>query len=101
MTGRWKEHLLDKCKISYGSNQIAASLESEFDRKELQKIDEREQLLQNLKQAKKEWVQAQNLFDHAIEPELIDYGIVMLESAEKKYNYFIKLARKLGIQVEI
>jgi hypothetical protein len=63
--------------------------------------EEQEEFFQNLRKAHDEWVRAQNLFDHAVDPELIDYMISMMDAAEKKYRYLLKLARKQGLQLNL
>ncbi len=40
--------------------------------------------------AKEEWLQAQNYFDQATEPELVDHAILSLQAAERKYMYWLK-----------
>lgn len=40
--------------------------------------------------AKQEWLNAQNYFNHATEPELVDHAIVSLQAAESKYMYWLK-----------
>lgn len=43
-----------------------------------------------LEQAHRELVQAQNLFSRVDEPEMIDYAVLNMIAAEKRYNYLIK-----------
>jgi hypothetical protein len=63
--------------------------------------EELQRFLRDLDQAHEEWMQAQKLFDQAVEHELIDYMISILDSAEKKYNMLLKQARKLGIRFHL
>lgn len=47
-----------------------------------------------LVQAKEELAQAQNLFSRAEDPEMIDYAVLKLKAAEKRYNYLFKTIKK-------
>ena len=44
----------------------------------------------NIKNAKKEWENAKNIFENATNPDLIDYAIYNIEATEKKYTYLLK-----------
>lgn len=46
-----------------------------------------------LKQAHEELEQAENLFARVEDPEMIDYAILKLQAAEKRYNYLLKQFR--------
>ncbi|MCK4258806.1 MAG: YaaL family protein [Halanaerobiales bacterium] len=50
-------------------------------------------LLNEITDAKNEWVQAQTYFQNVIDPDLIDHAIYLLEAAEAKYSYLLKQAR--------
>jgi hypothetical protein len=54
------------------------------------------QLLEEIEQAKKQWIQSQIFFDWAVDPETIDYAIHYMEFAEKRYMYLLKQAKKIG-----
>lgn len=58
---------------------------------------EEEELLENLKKAKKDWQEKERYFNMVTEPDLIDYAIYDMEASKKKYTYFLKLAKKKGI----
>ena len=46
-----------------------------------------------LKEAYKEMMQAQNLFSRAEDTEMIDYAVINLIAAEKRYSYVLKQIR--------
>lgn len=47
-----------------------------------------------LAEAHREWLAAREFFDHATDPDLIDYAILSLKAAEKRYVYLWKRARQ-------
>lgn len=46
-------------------------------------------------QAKQEWIDAQNYFNQATEPELVDHAILSVQVAERKYMYWLKQIKNL------
>lgn len=44
----------------------------------------------NIKNAKKEWEDAKNIFENVSEPDLVDYAIYNVDAAEKKYIYLLR-----------
>lgn len=60
-------------------------------------VDDGPEFLKQVDQAHREWRMALNNFNHVVDPDLIDYYIYNIEAAEKRYVYFIKLARKENI----
>jgi hypothetical protein len=44
-----------------------------------------------------EWRNAQDLFQYAVEPEMVDYAIFQVDSSRRKYEYLISLAKKQGV----
>ena len=53
-------------------------------------LDDPESYLQALKEARKEYDVAVSCFEEAVEPELIDEAIFLMEAARKKYSYFLR-----------
>lgn len=51
-------------------------------------------LLELVDGAKEEWHQAQAYFEQVKDHELVDYAIIKLEVAEKRYNYLLKQLRE-------
>lgn len=44
----------------------------------------------NLKNAKKEWEDAKNIFENVSDPDLVDYAIYNVDAKEKRYMYLLK-----------
>lgn len=53
-----------------------------------------EELLTMVDLAKQEWETAQNYFNHATEPALVDHAILSLQAAERKYMYWLDQIKK-------
>lgn len=47
-----------------------------------------------LNQAHRDWLAAREFFNYATDPDLIDYAILNLQAAEKRYIYLWKQARR-------
>lgn len=47
-----------------------------------------------LAEAHREWLAAKEFFEHATDPDLIDYAVLSLKAAEKRYVYLWKKARE-------
>lgn len=54
-----------------------------------------EELIVIVDAAKDEWLAAQEYFNAAIEPELVDHAILTLQAAERKYMYWLKQIKNL------
>ncbi|EAX48856.1 hypothetical protein TcarDRAFT_2545 [Thermosinus carboxydivorans Nor1] len=50
-----------------------------------------------VEQARQEWLSAQNYYNNVSDSDLVDHAVYLLQAAEKKYMYLLKLARKEGI----
>lgn len=51
-----------------------------------------------LNQARSEYEVAQSCFSEAVEPEIIDEAIYLMQAARKKYSYFLKKVRESSTQ---
>lgn len=49
-----------------------------------------------LVQAREELAQAQNLFSRVEDPDMIDYAVLRLKAAEKRYDYLLKILKQKG-----
>lgn len=56
--------------------------------------DPREQLLEAVAAAHREWQAAEAYFQGVTEPELVDHAILVLEAARRKYTYLVRQARQ-------
>jgi len=55
-------------------------------------------LSEQLKQAKYEWLSAQNYYNNVSDADLVDYAAYHIQAAEKKYTYLLKRARHEGLR---
>ena len=51
-------------------------------------------LEEKIEEAKTEWQEARKYFDLVSDPELVDYAIYLLEAAERKYQYLLKIKQQ-------
>ncbi|MDK2800840.1 MAG: hypothetical protein PWP27_2094 [Clostridiales bacterium] len=63
------------------------------------KMREKEELIANLNQAKKELDIANTNFEFAQDEELVDYFIYKIKAAETRYQYLLKKAKEKNINV--
>ncbi len=49
-------------------------------------------------QARAGWEEAWRFFHQAVEPDMVDNAIFTLNAAEKRYDYFIKLAKEKNLR---
>jgi fibrillarin-like rRNA methylase len=56
--------------------------------------ESRNNIYNNLEDAKKQWEYAKNIFENVSQPDLVDYAIYNVVAAEKKYTYLLKKLRK-------
>jgi hypothetical protein len=54
----------------------------------------RSDLIQLVENARREWQQANALFNEAGEPQLVDHAIHVLAAAEVQYTYYIRQAKE-------
>jgi hypothetical protein len=50
-----------------------------------------------VEQARKEWLNAQDYYNTVSDEDLVDHAAFLMQAAEKKYMYLLKMARKQGI----
>lgn len=60
----------------------------------LLEIQDRRSLVEEIAKARIEWSQAQDRLDWAIGKDHIDYSIYALETAEKRYEMLLRLAKQ-------
>lgn len=58
-----------------------------------------EDLLSDVEQARRQWINARAYFDHVTDPDLVDMAIYSIEAAEKHYMYLLKVARTQGVSL--
>ena len=62
--------------------------------------DEIKELLDSIKNARDEWMRANNNFEYADEQGLIDYYIYIIKACETKYQHYLKKAKEKGLKVD-
>lgn len=56
--------------------------------------DKNAQMLESIHKAKKEWLDKENYFNFATDPDLVDFAIYEIEASKRKYAYLLKLAKE-------
>lgn len=59
------------------------------------------ELLENLKSARYEWINANMNFEYVNEKEMVDYYTYRIKASEVRYEYLIRKAKEMGIRVEL
>ena len=69
---------------------------------ELEKLNELKfQMLENLRQAHKEWKDSEKYFESISDPDLIDYAIYEIEASKLKYVYLLKKVKEWNKEIEM
>ena len=63
-------------------------------------MDENYDLIYSLKDAKKEWIDANMCFEFADAQEMVDYYTYKIKASQVRYEYFLKAAKEKGIKIE-
>jgi len=64
---------------------------------EVEEENVKDDLVEELKRAKNEWIAAEKYFESVSDPDLVEYAIYNMEAAKRKYIYLLKKAREEGI----
>lgn len=64
-------------------------------------VSEEEILIRSLIEARNEWIDAVESFEHAYEEELVDYFTYKVKACEARYSYFLKKARESGLKLSL
>jgi len=62
---------------------------------------DRKNLLENIQQARQEWLNAVENFDQAENEDLVEYYIYRMKACQVRYNYLLKMAKETGIKQDI
>ncbi len=62
--------------------------------------EEDRQLLENIKDAKSEWLNATISFEYAEETDVVDYYTYKIKACQLRYEFFLKKAKTRGLKVE-
>lgn len=60
---------------------------------------EHAEILKAVADAHREWQLARTYFEQVTEPLLVDYAILSMGAAEKRYMFFLEEARRHGVHV--
>ena len=55
---------------------------------------EEEELLNSVKEAHREWLAKEEYFNHATDPDLVDFAIYDIEASRRKYTYLLKKVKE-------
>lgn len=64
-------------------------------------INDNQKLIDSITTAKREWINANNDFNYAVDNEMIDYHTYKIKAYQAKYEYLIKIAKEKGIKYEV
>ncbi|MDP4268022.1 MAG: YaaL family protein [Bacteroidota bacterium] len=63
-------------------------------------FDEDRELIENIRKAKMDWINANQNFEYAGEQGIVDYYTYNIKACQVKYEYYIKLAKQRGLRLE-
>ena len=77
-------------------NHIVVWVGERIEKNKKEKLDKqkKEEFLEEINRARKDLQFAQNNYNYATEPALLDYYIYEIKAAETRLNYYIKMAKK-------
>lgn len=52
------------------------------------------EMLEKIHRAQKEWMDKENYFNFATDPDLVDFAIYDIEASRRKYAYLLKMAKE-------
>jgi hypothetical protein len=67
---------------------------------ELNITEEEKDIIENIKSAKSEWINANINFDYADDQELVDYYTYKIKACQVRYEYYLKKAKEKGIKLD-
>lgn len=86
----------------YGLFRRLFQVKEHNDEAELYKPDQDSgMLLNNIRQARQDWLVAASNFEQADDPDLIDYYIYKMKACQVMYNYLIKKAKESGLRQDV
>lgn len=89
-------------RVGHGRNTgIGLKLFSTKARIDTGRINEEDELIKAINDAKKEWIDSVAAFEHVYEDDLIDYYTYKMKACESRYAYFLRKARDLGIKAGV
>ncbi|HHT72862.1 MAG TPA: YaaL family protein [Firmicutes bacterium] len=77
---------------------FAKSFLAEVEEVELPEEGGERLLIEQVEQARQEWLAARSYFDNVTDTVLIDHAILSLQAAERKYVYLLDQAKRSGVR---
>jgi len=90
------EQIKSKSQDSFAAFVDKVSQQRKIIKKNKKNREEIEEVVENLKKARNEWVIATMNYEFAREDELIDYYIYLMKASQLKYEYLLKKAKERG-----
>lgn len=53
-----------------------------------------EKMVKSVREAHREWLAKEEYFNHATDPDLVDFAIYDIEASKRKYVYLLKKAKE-------
>lgn len=74
---------------------------SEYLYEDLDKLDVNQQIIEQIREAKKEMDAARSMFNNVNDSKLIEIAIYSEDIAKKKYDFLLSIAKQRGLRVGI
>jgi len=58
------------------------------------------ELVESIKSARKEWIDASTSFEYVSDKEIVDYYTYKIKACQVRYEYLLKKAKNLGVKAE-
>jgi hypothetical protein len=103
-TGTLKNNVLDHDKGSILSKLSKLFMLKEKTNYQNTKNNEYNELIESIKNARRDWICASSNFNYANEKETVDYYTYMMKACQIRYEYLIKKAKEneiKGFQIEM
>jgi len=97
-TGTMKNNLLEQDKGSIISRLTKIFMIKEKTVFQNIKNDEYNELIESIKNARRDWICASSNFNHANDKETVDYYTYMMKACQIRYEYLIKKAKENQIK---
>lgn len=82
-------------------NGIIGLLPSDTEKAIEYQRNEEAELLEMVRKARNEWLDASTSFEHVNEEELVDYFTYKMKACESRYAFFLRKAKEQGIKAAI
>ncbi|HEY9059949.1 MAG TPA: DUF2508 family protein [Pseudobacteroides sp.] len=97
-TGTLKNNVLDQGKSSIISKLTKLFMLKEKTSFQNTRNDEYNELIESIKNARRDWICASSNFNYANDKETVDYYTYMMKACQIRYEYLIKKAKENEIK---